>query len=207
MWLTLLAITAGFAAIAFFVAPGENRAPPLPPEFRAEPDVYLEDGVITQYRGDGTLHYRLNVSRAAHFDRDGADAFTEIESPVLELHHSRTTPETAPWRMRSQRGVIRSASTDSVDEADVAQEITLLGDVHLRQDRGAGGFTEVRTAALVVYPARQFAKSEQPVMIVTEAGNASAASLEADLRSGRMKLVSSTSQRVSIVVQPDQPRP
>ena len=203
LWLALLALAAGFAAIAFFIAPGGSDPPPLPPEFAAEPDVYLEDGVITQYRHDGALHYRLSIRRAAHFERDGTDAFTEIELPELEIHNS----ETPPWRTYAQRGVVRTVAMDPLEGADMEQEVTLFGDVRLRQERGDGGFTEVRTAALVLYPERQFAESEQPVMITTEASNATAAGLQADLRSGRMKLVSSTSQRVSIVVQPDQFRP
>ena len=216
-WAVVALIGAGFAMLAIVVQPGEG-ARELPAEFATEPDVYIEEGDVMQFRADGSLHYRLRAGRASYFE---SKAITWLDAPQLELHDASATP---PWRLTAHTGEVRTVSTsasilagatalqgeteaETVDtEGDTEEEFTLRGAVRLRQDRD-DGFTEVSTEQLVLYPSRQFARADQPVMIATPASSATAASLDADLRSGRMRLFSSTHQRVSIVVEPLSRRP
>lgn len=201
-WAGVALIGAGFALLALFVPPGDGGRPELPPEFAAEPDVYLEEGDITQFRADGSLHYRLRAERVSYFLRD---EITELDAPTLELH-STSAP---PWRLAAATGEVRTVPRqgDAVEggndgsEGATEEEVTLRGEVLLRR-KTAGGFTEVSTEQLVLYPERQFARADKPVMIATPARRATAAGLRADLRSGRMTLVSSTHQRVAVVVDP-----
>ena len=214
MWAVVALIGAGFAILAIVVQPGEG-ARELPAEFAAEPDVYIEEGDVMQFRADGSLHYRLRAGRASYFE---GKAITWLDAPQLELHDASATP---PWRLTAHTGEVRTVSTSASTlagatalqgetvgdtEGDTEEEFTLRGAVRLRQDRD-DGFTEVSTEQLVLYPSRQFARADQPVMIATPASSATAASLDADLRSGRMRLFSSTHQRVSIVVEPLSRRP
>ena len=217
MWAVVALIGAGFATLAIVVQPG-GGARELPAEFATEPDVYIEEGDVMQFRADGSLHYRLRAGRASYFE---GKAITRLDAPQLELHDASATP---PWRLTAHTGEVRTVSTsaailagatalageteaETVDsEGDTVEEFTLRGAVRLRQDRD-DGFTEVSTEQLVLYPSRQFARADQPVMIATPASSATAASLDADLRSGRMRLFSSTHQRVSIVVEPLSRRP
>ncbi len=193
-WLALGVVIVGFATVAIFMVPGDLREPELPPELADEPDAYLEGGVITQYRADGTLNYRLRTSRIAHFERDGV---TRLSVPEFELH----SPQAPPWHISSESGeTVRVLDSSSGQE----EQVRLHGDVRLIQNGGSAGFTEVRTESLLLYPKRQFARAAEPVIITTGAGSGSAAGIEADLSSGRMRLFSSNSQRVRIVVQPDQ---
>ena len=197
LWAGLTLIAGGFAALALLIAPGRRADAELPHELADEPDAYLRNGVITQYREDGSLHYRLTAEQVSYFNRSDGD-FTRLSAIVLHLP-SATSP---PWRLEAERGRVRSVP--AADQADnVEEEVTLLGDVTLRQDRGDSRFTAVYSDALVVYPARQFVHTDRDVMIVTEASRAKAAGLEADLPSGSMKLFSSGRQRVSIVVEPN----
>ena len=191
-WAGVALAAAGFAALAIWVQPGDGDDAKLPPEFAAEPDVYLEEGDILQYRADGSLHFRLRAARVSYFV-DGAS--TELDRPELELHDAGAPP----WRLTAASGEMRSVAA----EGD-AEEVVFRGAVLLRQDRG-DNFTEVATEELVLYPQRQFARVDEPVMIATPARRATAASLEADLQGGRMTLFSSTHQRVAIVV--DSPSP
>ena len=210
MWAVVALIGAGFALLAIVVQPGEG-ARELPAEFATEPDVYIEEGDVMQFRADGSLHYRLRAGRASYFE---SKAITWLDAPQLELHDASATP---PWRLTAHTGEVRTVSTsesilagatalEGDTEGDTEEEFTLRGAVRLRQDR-ADGFTEVSTEQLVLYPSRQFARADQPVMIATPARSATAASLKADLRSGRMTLFSSTHQRVAIVVEPLSRRP
>ena len=206
-WAGVALIGAGFAALAIFVQSGDRGRPELPPEFAAEPDVYLEEGDITQFAADGSLRYRLRAERVSYFLRDEV---TELDAPKLELHN----PDAPPWRLAAATGEVRlvPASAAAVDgevggetegrtEGRTEEELTLRGAVRLRQEH-ADGFTEVSTEQLVLYPARRFARADEPVIVATPAQRATAAGLSADLRNGRMTLFSSTHQRVSIVVEP-----
>lgn len=230
LWAGLTLIAGGFAALALLVAPGERPANELPAELADEPNAYLRDGVITQFRDDGSLHYRLAAEEIRYFKHADGD-FTSLLAPVLELPDAHSQP----WLLTAERGVARSvpaaASTETEAEAAADQReeaIILRGNVTLRQQRGDHRFTAVYADALVVYPARRFAQTgadvgagteasdeagteastkastKEGAMIVTEASRANVASLEADLQSGSIKLLSSGSQRVSIVVEPSQ---
>lgn len=192
VWFGLGLVAAGFAALAIVVAPDDVPLQ-LPPDFADEPDLFIEDGVVSQYRDDGSLRFRLRSRRITHFERgrEGHDDIAELAQPFLELHGS-DAPE--PWQVRATSGELRTAPTGG------EEQLNLRGEVVLRQQRGSDGFTEVRTSLLTLYPERQFAQTDQPVTIASEAGRASAAGLQANLQSGEMKLLSSASQRVAIVV-------
>ena len=204
MWAGGALLGTGFATLVLVVQPGDSDEPELPPELAAEPDVYMEEGDITQFQADGSPRYRLRAQRVSYFARD---AITHLDAPQLELHNANAPP----WRLASTSGEVRIVpmtgdAIEGLTEGLTEEEITLRGAVRLRQDR-ADGFTEVNTDKLVFYPARQFARADAPVMIATPASSATAAGFNADLRSRRMTLFSSTHQRVAIVVEPSSSRP
>ena len=188
-----VAAIGGFAAIVVLWAPGDLGDADLPPELADEPDAYLEDGVITQFRDDGSLHYRLRADRIAHFERDGLSRLT---APAFDLHRDGKSP----WHLESLAGEVRTVSTGS---GESEEQVKLTGEVELTQNREDDRYTRVHAQSLILIPSREYVHSNRPVMIETEAILARAASFEADLATGRMKLHSSTDQRVSIVVEPD----
>ena len=192
-WAGVALVGAGFAALAIWVQPSDGGDPELPPEFAAEPDAYLEEGDIRQFRADGSLHFRLRAHRISYFEGDAA---TELERPELELHDAAAPP----WRLTAASGELRRVPGHRGGEAG-EEEVVFHGAVRLRQDR-SDGFTEVATEQMVLYLQRRLARADQPVAIATPRRRASAASLHADLQSGHMTLFSSPRQRVAIVVDP-----
>ena len=195
LWLGVGVATALFAAIAMLIAPGEIGEPPLPPELAAEPDVYVEEGRITQHDDQGGVRYRLRAQRISHFaPRQDAAGATRIERLEIELPDAA-----APWRVRADSG--EAANVPGQEE-----RLRLAGNVELDQER-AGGFTRVRTAALTLLPESRLAKTDQPVTILTESRRMSAAGLEADLTSGRMRLFSSKEEQVRVVARNSQTNP
>ena len=197
LWAGLTLIASGFAALALWIVPDATGDAELPPEFADEPHGYLQDGVISQYRDDGSLHYRLTAQRIRYFRRPNFE-LTRLDHLVLEMPN----PDSPPWRLTADGG--ESRSRPSHDRSEVREdEIALRGDVTLRQDQDDGRYTEVRSPTLVVYPARQFAHTNEGVVVVTQASRASAAALEADLQRGTIKLLASDTQRVAIVVEPN----
>ena len=199
-WLGIGLLIAIFAAVAVLVVPGEIGQSTLPPELAHEPDLYIADGAITQHRADGGIRYRLRARRITHFatarevdgERVAAAGETRLVAPELELPGA-----SAPWRARAD-----TARTVNVPEQE--ETLRLEGDVELAQTRPDGGFTRLSTASLTLLPASRAAHTEQPVIIDTEGSRMSAAGLVADLASGRMRLFSSTKERVRVVSQPNQ---
>ena len=193
-WGTVAIGAVGFAAVAVLLVPGELRSPELPPEFADEPDIYLEDSVITRFRDDGTVHYRLSAERISQFERDRV---ARLIAPVLELHEV----DGPPWTVESRRGdVFTVARAEGGEE----ERVELQGEVRLTRDIGGPEFAEMRTEYLVVHPDRRHVRTDQPVMIETSSGRLSAAGLEADLASRRVELFRSANQRISILVEPHQ---
>ena len=191
----LLLIVAGFGGLALLMRPGESDVGELPAALVAEPDLTLEDSVITEYGADGTPKYRLAAHRLSQFEtpRHG-NRVAELERPRFVLYDRAASP----WHVQGDEGELHRGAVGNDGSAERAE---LRGNVVLAQRRGASR-AEVRTAALTVYPAERRARSTQPVVVVAAIGQAAAAGFEADLRSGTMTLLSSGSQRVSIVLDP-----
>ena len=192
LWLGTGLAAAGFAVVAMLVAPGEIGEPPVPPELAAEPDVYIEDGRITQHDDNGAVRYRLRASRITHFhQRPDAAGTTRIERLEFEFPH----PE-APWRGDADTG-------HAVNAPGQEERLRLAGNVELVQERG-GVYTRLRTDALTLLPEQRVATTDQPVTILTENSRMSAAGASADLNSGRMRLFSAGEMRVRVVVRTSQ---
>lgn len=182
--------------VATLIAPGEIGKPPLPPELAAEPDVYIQDGHITQHDNEGGVSYRLRAKRIRHFAaRPDAAGTTHIEHLELEFPDA-----IAPWRGRADNG--RAAKPPGQEE-----RLRLTGNVALDQERRDGRFTRLRATTLTLWPASRSAKTDQPVTILTENSRMSAAGMEADLTSGRMRLFSSKEEQVRVVARNSQTSP
>lgn len=188
----LLAV--GLLLLAFYFAPWRGAVAPRqpPPELREEPDLYLEEAVIHQYRDDGALRYRLKARRTLHFE---ARQLTRVERPDFTLY----SPPQPPWRVQAQQGLMRRSG-----DAGVAEEtVVLRGDVVLQQVRGEADATTIRTSELRLHPERRHAETDRSVMIESHAGRTAAQGLEADLGSRFLRLKSDADGQVHTVIPPE----
>lgn len=195
-WLLLLF---GCVAIVFLLRdtdPAEIEVPPSEVLSSGEPDLYMEDAVVTQYQGDGSLKYELASTRIRHFkDRN----LTQLDDPDLQMHQT----DNPPWTARADEGEIRYQAT----EEDVQEEVFYLHqNVFLEQARGER-FISLRSDDLTIYPDRRYAETDQAVMIDTNAGRTKAVGLAADLERSVLKLSSNETQRVHSIVLPFQFKP
>ena len=186
----------GFAAalvFAFvFLGSGETPAPPLPPELQDEPDVYIEGAVISQFAEDGSIRYRIESDEIRQYEQDG---LATLDRPVLHLYR----PGESPWRVSAERGELRTVvGTGGAPE----EQLLLHEDVTLRRALGGGGFLALGTSGLYVYPERQYAHTDRPVMIEAPGRRTTAAGFEGDLLRGWMRLSSAPGQRVHITALP-----
>ena len=63
---------------------------------------------------------------------------------------------------------------------------------------------ELRTPSITLYPDREYAETDQDVMITTHAGRTTAVGLQGNLNQGLLQLSSNDERRVHTILLPDQ---
>lgn len=194
-WLSGLAAVVLVAATLFFLREDRDVAPEsLTPIEEHEPDIYGKDVSFNQLHLDGTLHYRLRASAIRQFNRE---ELTRMTQPELHL----LAPAQPPWDITSQHGYIRKRP----DPQGVPEEVVYLRErVELLQIHPESGRMTMRSEAFYIYPDRQYAETDQDVIIDSTVGRTKAAGLQANLASGVVKLSSRGGQRVHTIVLPEQ---
>ncbi len=193
-WITTtLTIIVG-AYVLFEPETGSEVVDALPPELADEPDLYMEDATITQYQDDGTLKYQLVSAEIRHFE---ADQLTRLVTPSLKLY----SPGKPPWMISSAHGYIRKRALPSGGNEEV---VFLRENVLLEQRYDDGQHLKLRCSSMYLYPDRQYAETDQDVMIDTEVGRTQAIGMQGDLQRGLLNLFSKSDQRVHTIVLPKQ---
>ncbi len=166
------------------------------PDKSTEPDLRLGRATITEFDEAGNLKYRLRANEMSRYE---ATTETSLTDPTLLIRSANG----APWKVESRTGKI-SEAVDPVGE--VEQVVMLREDVVLRQlDKLSGHeVLVIRSAAIDLFPARQFAKSLASVMIDSDVGRTQAASMQGDLKTGQLHLSSDAEQPVHSIVLPTQ---
>lgn len=182
------------AGVLYF-DPFAPETPSLPvPANTTEPDLLIEDAIITQYRDTGAIRYLLRSPRIEHFQKK---ALTYLTEPDLELHDDPGPP----WRITARQGIIRNAS-EQINGA--GEEVQLEQDVLMSQRHEDGRSFELRTSLIRIHPEREYAETDRDVMITTHAGRTHAVGLSGNLDKGLLQLFSSDEQRVHTILLPDQ---
>jgi lipopolysaccharide export system protein LptC len=159
-----------------------------------EPDVFGQNVRFNQLRPDGSLHYSLMASAIRQFE---AEELTRMTAPELKLINL----DQPPWDIAAKHGYIRRQSSPIGTPEEV---VFLREQVELLQNHPEMGMVTMRSAAFYIYPDRQFAETDQDVIIDTNVGRTKAGGLQANLENGLLKLSSSARQRVHTIVLPEQ---
>ncbi len=159
-----------------------------------EPDIEATQVEFNQLNPDGSLHYRLRAQRISQFE---SQQLTRMSEPDLHL----TSAAQPPWDVQSANGYIRKQTGPAGQAEDV---VYLRERVQMVQDHPTSGQITLRSEIFYIYPDRQFAETDQDVMIDTEVGRTKAAGMAADLQTGILKLSSKGQQRVHTIVLPEQ---
>ena len=205
------------------VSPENKTGKPLPPELEGEPDVFMQQATITQFTSNGDPKYELYSEQLSHFEKEHLTRMTQPRMTLFAKKEPSASREPSaenvdpPWIIQSRHGYIRQRPTENAVTRDVSfnmaggspvknnQEIVFLReDVKLSREASQGTGMVLRTQTLYVYPHRQFAESDQPVMIDSSMGRTRAAGFTGDLKTGILKLISSKEQRVHTIVLPHQ---
>lgn len=191
----MLVLVLGAAAVAFLVmerSAGPTISPGPTPTLEGEPDIYMVSPVVSQYRADGRLEYRLAASDASHYQ---GDHLTLLSHPRLTLFRQQG----APWRISARKGTLHRPPGGADDET-----VALDQGVTLEQNRGDGEQIRLSTPSLRLYPQREYAETDRDVKIDSLFGQTTATGLRGDLQQGRLELRSANGNRVHTVLQPKQ---
>ncbi len=192
-WL-LPMLAVAVAAIGLMVLELPEPVPTEPTEeFPEAPDLVMTGTEIYQYSDTGALHYVLRASEIRHFD---PEALTRMNAPRLTLY----SEDDAPWEGAAAFGYLRQASTGTGEE----ELVFLRQNVRLEQRRPDGSQLKLTAPSLYLYPERQYAETEQDVMIETRVGTTRAEGMQADLKSGLLRLTSRQDNPVHTILLPDQ---
>lgn len=192
-WIMLVLVLA--VAVVALVVMDRSAGPTTPvwpsQPLTGEPDIYMDAPEVAQYRPDGTLEYRLLAADAQHFQ---PEARTLLRAPRLTLFRA----EEPPWSVRADRGTLqRPPGTPE-------ETVLLTGDVVLQAPQQAGDPLRLLTERLTLYPGRQYAETDQDVMIQGRFGQTTATGLAGDLQLGLIRLFSAQGRPVVTVLQPEQ---
>lgn len=183
-----------FAVLGLSLFSSASKSPrEFPEELRGEPDLYMRDALITEFDADGSMKYQLASQQIRHFE---IDQLTRLTNPKLSLYN----PTQPPWQISSEHGYIRETQSFQARE----EVVFLRENVELKQVYADGRHLRLRSPALYLYPEREFAETDQDVMIDTDVGRTKAVGLKGDLQRGSLNLFSSAAQRVHTIVLPNQ---
>ena len=157
-------------------------------------DVYGETINFTQLKPDGRVHYKLQAQTITQYEDD---QLSYLEEPRLHL----TSADAAPWDIQAKLGKIEQRGTADGQLEDV---VFLTEDVVMVQSDPNNGLTTLRSAAFQIYPDREFAETDQNVMIDTQVGRTMAGGMQTDMATGLLILRSSPTQRVHTIILPEQ---
>jgi lipopolysaccharide export system protein LptC len=156
------------------------------------PDVRMEGARLRQFDGDGRLRYALVSSDIRFFQSEGR---AELTAPDLTLFDQDRTA----WQARAANGTLLGLGSGD----DREDEVQLRDDVLLQPLEGLERI-RLTTSALTLYPDRQYAATDQAVIIDSEVGRTTAARLEGDLQGGLLKLFNSAERPVQTILLPGQ---
>ena len=156
-----------------------------------EPDLYMLNATISQFGSDGELQHRITANRFTHFPLTD---LTTMKSPALALGR---TQDANPWEITSIEGRILPSS-------DYREEIVeLWSDVLASQSGNGSAFVNLRTNSLTIYPARDFAETDEQVIITNQSGRTTAVGMKAFLNIGKFMLFSTAEHRVTTLFLPN----
>jgi lipopolysaccharide export system protein LptC len=156
------------------------------------PDVRMEGAELRQFGGDGKLQYAMVASDIRFFQGQGR---AELTAPDVTLYDTEGTA----WQIRARNGTLLGLDGNAGRE----DEVRLRDDVLLQPLEGLR-HVRLSTSALTLYPDRQYAATDQAVIIDSEVGRTTAAGLKGDLQRGVLKLLDSAERPVQTILLPAQ---
>ncbi|MDH5570693.1 MAG: LPS export ABC transporter periplasmic protein LptC [Gammaproteobacteria bacterium] len=142
---------------------------------RHDPDYYLDQFTGKSFNTDGSLHYTLKAGHLKHYPDDNS---VHVSMPVLHMFREPNPP----WILTADEGLILNDG----------QLIHLNGTVDITQSGPAQTMMKLVTRDLRIYTDQDYAETSARVDISQGTSWTTAVGMHADLRLGRLELLSKT---------------
>lgn len=166
---------AALSTLSWWLPLRMGPAPTEPAAFEREarhvPDFFLEDFELTSMDHAGQPRYRLQAERMVHYDDDDTG---DLAAPHMILFQNALPS----WKGRSTSGWIAAG----------AERVVLKEDVLIERVSSPSRPLEIRSDHMQVWPQRELAETERPVIIRDRLGVTDAVGLQADLKQNVMEL-------------------
>jgi len=147
---------------------------PTSSQAAARPDFYIDNARIQALNEQGKTTYELTTSHAIHQVEDGS---THMEQPKLLFYRGE---EPAPWLLEAEEGLV----TEKGDRVDLSSNVLLQQELESQPSR------RLTTSALTLFPARDYAETDQEVKIEAARSVTTATGMQLFLNDGRLQLLS-----------------
>jgi LPS export ABC transporter protein LptC len=178
----LLAV--GLSALLLSPAPDNSR-----PRTEQPPDVRLTGTRLAAFDAAGLPLYVVAAPEIRLFRSEGR---ADLREPDFELFDRHQT-----WSGHATHGTLTGPSVGGSGE----DTLKLADGVRLTPVNSESG-ASLETESLVIFPGRQWAETDQAVIIHGARGHTEAARLEGNLRRGSLKLFAAGDRRVETRLEP-----
>lgn len=148
-------------------------------EAHTYPQAYLVDSRTRRFNPQGQLRYRLDSTRADHFQYSDNGPSDQDYSIILQPKVGFHDPDGPPWYLNAEQG---QSNADG-------SRIRLWEDVQAWQSV-EGGRSELLTEELIIFPNRQFAETDKAVKMRSPQGETDAVGMRANLERDHIELLS-----------------
>ena len=151
-----------------------------------EADLVATGVEYDQLNPDGSLNYKLIADSIIQYpEQEGeSDDHTDLVEPKFQLNNS----DEPPWNTDARKGKLARAA----DPQKPGEEVLHLNDnVIMRQIHPERGDLRISSESFSIYPHREYAQTDEAVIIDSEFGRTEAAGMRANLTTGVLTLVSS----------------
>jgi LPS export ABC transporter protein LptC len=178
----LLAVS--LSALLLSPAPDNSR-----PRAEQPPDVRLTGTRLAAFDAAGLPLYVVAAPEIRLFRPEGRADFSEPDFELFDRHQT--------WSGHATRGTLTGPSVGGSGE----DTLKLADGVRLTPVNDQSG-ASLETESLVIFPGRQWAETDQAVIIHSARGHTEAARLEGNLRRGSLKLFAAGDRRVETRLEP-----
>ena len=168
-----------------------EQEPPPDRIAKNDPDLYMVNPRITQFNENGTPKHKINAQRMTHFPLTDV---TTLREPKILLYQASGA---SPWDIVAKNGRL-------LPRAQLRNEIVELWDeVLAHRLKDDGGFINIQTESLTVFPDQDFVQTEKAVAIDNQRGRTTAGGgMKGDLNAGLFEFYGNTDSRVKTVLSP-----
>ena len=147
------------------------------PTLQSEPDFYLTQMKVTEYRDSGQVRYYFVADQAEHFP-DGD--YTLVERPDVTLVDEKGVV----WLAQAMKGRV----TTNYETVKLWDQVTM-------QRNTPATPLELSTRAMTLFPKRDYAETEQPVRITSLNSRVTATGMQAYIDREQVKLLDNVKVR------------